>query len=933
MRNAFILLASLLLLLGSAAATISCKSKSKTDSTTPGKDWSDGKVPAATPPADPIQMTSEAKMIDDLANLRFDKLGHPVVRWDSIPTVTASKENPHRLLVVLVEFSDLRFERFRGKKDQGSRLASYYQEQVFDDNYAKPDTLSHYYYEQSDGRYHVNGKVLPPVRLSKTRRAYGGPNRPAGGDWRNDVNTESMVEEALNLAVKSAKDLDWKSYDNWDPIDHDKDGNTDEADGYIDHFVLVFAGGGQNQCQSLNKIDAVLNANANNSAIAKLDKRQRECADRLWPHRSAVRQREGLGPKIGDTVNRRGGVPISDDQWIYDYNMQSEYTEPSTFIHEFGHSIGLPDVYSRTSSNSTGGWEVMSSTASPSPQNLSAWSRIQLGWLKPMVVLPDSANGSAQLARLDDQESAANRAIMVVLPPKKKVIELTKLPSELGTTALYGGQGNEINRTVETTFDLSNHKSAEVAFDAWWEIEAGWDFTYVEASGDGGQTWTRLLPVDPRHMPAKHGHDGKKTLPGLTGLSGDLDGDGKNESMTGCDPKKEVKSGEDKADGAANPCLTPTWVKPTFDLASYVGKKDVRFRVRYYTDGAAVMRGVLIDNVQLKGTNSAGAAADMAVATFENGDDKNWKLGGFSPSKGRHELLVPHFYLIEYRDPYNTTSYDKALAKAGYSFYVDPSTGKTMAVQVRTKPGVVVWYANGAYAWSENDPAINGPGKGYALTIDSNPNELALPGLESMFKGTDAAFDTHYDIKGDAAQAGLKKSFGKTVCFVRTKAYHPKGGLKGIRCPGRTPAVKSIKIDGKTATYSYEVINSYLPGFRDGMERVGELIDTRERKGKTSYRLRDRALRSLHTKDASFSVEPFDRGVIIYEVNKGKLVEVEARQHPAVPVFNDAKTERWQNGKLPFGGVAVENNGFWFKMTGPDASVKGSAATIHYGFK
>ena len=47
--------------------------------------------------------------------------------------------------------------------------------------------------------------------------------------------------------------------------------------------------------------------------------------------------------------------------------MQSEYTEVSTFIHEFGHSLGLPDVYAGSTNNSTGSWTAMSGTLSPEP--------------------------------------------------------------------------------------------------------------------------------------------------------------------------------------------------------------------------------------------------------------------------------------------------------------------------------------------------------------------------------------------------------------------------------------------------------------------------------------------------------------------------------------------------------------------------------------
>ena len=127
--------------------------------------------------------------------------------------------------------------------------------------------------------------------------------------------------------------------------------------------------------------------------------------------------------------------------------------------------------------------------------------------------------------------------------------------------------------------------------DAWWQIEAGWDFVYVEARPlKPGQPWARL--VDPKRMLAKHGHDGPKSLPGFTGRSGDLDGDGKNESAAGCNPKEEIAHGEDKA--GVHPCERSTWSDARFDLSRYVGER-IKVRLRYFTDPAAVESGILID--------------------------------------------------------------------------------------------------------------------------------------------------------------------------------------------------------------------------------------------------------------------------------------------------------------------------------------------------
>jgi len=548
---------------------------------------------------------------------------------------------------------------------------------------------------------------------------------------------------------------------------------------------------------------------------------------------------------------------------------------------------------------------------------MSAWSRLMLGWLKPQIIVPPKFGGEASstiaLRTIDDPAGVSGdstRAALIVLPPKEKHIALTSIPESGGAWALYSGQGNELSRTATLSADLSGATGPiELSFDAWWEIEPGWDFAYLEVSSDGGQHWTRKTPTNAAFMPAKHGHDGKTTLPGFTGISGDLDGDGKNESNAKCDPKAELPHGEDK-DGTKIPeCLVPTWVRPSFDLSDMAGK-NVQARVRYYTDGAAVMRGILIDNVALSGATVAG--------DFESEGAAGWTFDGFSRSSGSHDLLVPHFYLVEYRDPYakeitGQHRYDSALAKSAPLFYADPKSGEMRAVQVRSKPGVVLWYYNGAYAWSENDPSINGPGNGYLLVVDSHTGELPLAGLEPWYQGSDSANDTHYDVAAKDAQSLLAKAYEKTVCFVRNPAYLPQTGLSKAarkRC-AKTPApVGKIEFDGRPLEYSYQVYNELLPGAaREAVGRTGELIDTRSRKGVVSYRLRDRSLRSLQTKDAPFSAEAFADAVIDYRVGKGGLEKLASHESSGVSSFSDATPGAHLNAKLPFGGAALPTSG------------------------
>ena len=910
--------------------------------------------PAEVGPTAPASAASlqarRVQIVEDLAQLRFDRLGDPVHRRDAVAPVRATAEHPHSVLVVLVEFADRTFDR--------PRPAEYFQTALFDPEFTRAGTLSRYFRRQSLGTFHVQGHVLAPVRLSRPRAAYGAPVRPAGGDWRNDADPQGFVEEALALVAAAHPELSAAEFDRWDPGDFDGDGLREDSDGYVDHLLFIFAGPDQSTCHLVHRLDERLDKNLPSDAVSGLPPDARECAERLWAHRYALERNAGQGPVMEGMSHPRGGVALHQAPalWAVDYNLQSEYAEPATFAHEFVHALGLPDVYSRTTQNSTGTWELMSDTTAPLPQNLSSWSRLMLGWLRPRVFLPPEFGGgrvqSMYLRTLDapvdppevarrKQAEGLYRAALVVLPPRIQDLELTDLPAGNGLVALYSGEGNRLDRTAEFRLDLRGERPAErpaergpragrrpekveLSFDAWWEIEAGWDFAYVETSVDGGRTWGRRQSEDPRFMPARHGHDGPTSRPGFTGVSGDLDGDGKNESHPGCDPTRALATGEDKARVVANPCRMPTWVRPAFDLTDLVGK-NARVRFHYLTDLAAVQRGLLIDNVRV----TRDGATEVSEG-FEGDAGRGWRLGGFLPSPGHHELLVPQYYLLEFRDPYanwaGEPSDDAGIAAPTPRFYADPRTGEMRAVTVRPQAGVLAWYVDGAYAWGENDPVDNGQGRGFLLAVDAHPNELVLPGFERDLAGRPEQYDTRYELSTPEAQAGLQASFLQTMCFVRParfrplELFEPEGPL---RCPDRKAGLDAYHfIDGRPLRSLHVVNNELLPGpAREAMHRAGDLIDHRAGDAKTPWRLRDRTLRSLHLADATFALDnPGGRaGLTTWRLDPEKhgLVELSHTAFTPISRFSDGERGRWLNPFLFFGGVDVPREGMAFELTEP----------------
>ncbi len=93
-----------------------------------------------------------------------------------------------------------------------------------------------------------------------------------------------------------------------------------------------------------------------------------------WPHRSSVSHQGKRWPYF---ICPEGGPRMADI---------------SVACHEFGHLLGLPDLYARPEepgSRGVGAWCAMSEQAGNGrPQHFCAWSKEKLGWLTPAVINP-----------------------------------------------------------------------------------------------------------------------------------------------------------------------------------------------------------------------------------------------------------------------------------------------------------------------------------------------------------------------------------------------------------------------------------------------------------------------------------------------------------------------------------------------------------------
>ena len=144
-------------------------------------------------------------------------------------------------------------------------------------------------------------------------------------------------------------------------------------------------------------------------------------------------------------------------------------------------------------------------------------------------------------------------------------------------TCWWSGRGDAIDAKLTREFDLTGVESATLQFDVWHEIEEGWDYAYVQASGDGGQTW-RILEGEHTTTDNPSGNAYG------AGYTGDSDG----------------------------------WRRETIDLTPFAGAPAL-LRFEYVTDDAVYRDGLLIDNLSIPEIGFNDAPAHAA----------SWTAGGF----------------------------------------------------------------------------------------------------------------------------------------------------------------------------------------------------------------------------------------------------------------------------------------------------------------
>jgi immune inhibitor A len=467
--------------------------------------------------------------------------------------------------------------------------------------------------------------------------------------WYFLEETVNLWYEAQILAGQTPAQINayLSQFDVWDRYDYDRDGNFDEPDGYIDTFQSVHAGVGNESCSPA-------------------------CDDwAIWSHSWYA-----FYGDIGDTgpaFNKYGGIQIGDsDYWVGKYTIQPENGGVGVFTHEFGHDLGLPDLYDTAGGeNGTGFWTLMSSgswmddgedTIGNKSSHMGAWEKFQLGWLNYEV----ARAGFKSEHKLGPMEFNTKQAQgLFVILPQKSVVTNVGMPYA-GSFYYYSGNGDRLDRLMYKAFELPANAmlSAKVKYN----IELDWDYAYLVASTDGGATWTSVQT----NLSTATNPNAQNLGYGITGVSAG-------------------------------------WVDLTASLFPYTG--DVLLGFRYWTDANTGGFGFMIDDISITGSPNDGAETD-AGWTYK-------PAGGFHATNGIESTLFNHYYVAEYRQ---YKGYDATLQLGPYYFgYLNNPALADYVDHFPYQDGLLINYWDTSQA--NNRTAVH-PGAGLLLPIDAHYQTL-----------------------------------------------------------------------------------------------------------------------------------------------------------------------------------------------------------------
>lgn len=351
-------------------------------------DWKDGKVQASgIKAAEASERTAKVKafvenqdrsaILESFKRARLQQLQQTLSSRRNASLKVGSNPQKEKLnnfptigevhsLVILVQFADTKFSTVGS--DAHQFFNNMLNEPGFTYSNGANGSARDFYLNSSNGRFQPQFDVIGPVTLPE-KYSYYGANKGSSVD--NPVRLEEFVREACTLADPS---VDFSQYDH-------------NQDGFIDNIYFFYAGKGEADSGDGNA---------------------------LWPH-SAYYSDIASQAGAAQTSLKLDGVEVGNYTCSNEINGTIITPQPAgigTFVHEFGHVLGLADHYDVNYGITTfapGYFDTMAQASynnnGNTPAAFSAYERACLGWLD-LTVLKNGVDTLNVLPDLNDSNKA-----------------------------------------------------------------------------------------------------------------------------------------------------------------------------------------------------------------------------------------------------------------------------------------------------------------------------------------------------------------------------------------------------------------------------------------------------------------------------------------------------------------------------------------------
>ncbi len=177
-----------------------------------------------------------------------------------------------------------------------------------------------------------------------------------------------------------------------------------------------------------------------------------------------------------------------------------------------------------------------------------------------------------------------------------RLVSLFPTTASSGTHVWWGNRSDMAATSLTRAVDLRDTEGPVLRFMTWYDIESDFDYAFVAASTDGGETWS--------------------TLPGTSTTRDNPNGNNLGNGLTGKSGGGEVAQ----------------WIEEEVNLADYAGKQ-ILLRFEYVTDDAFNSVGFLVDDISISGI---GFSDDAET-------DGDWEARGFFRTDG----ILPQYFIVQ----------------------------------------------------------------------------------------------------------------------------------------------------------------------------------------------------------------------------------------------------------------------------------------------